>query len=231
MAHKTSLAWFQLIKEKTRLLVAIAGIGFADMLMFVQLGFQDSLFDSATQPHRLLEADLVMINPQFKSLTNLQAFSRDHLAQTLANPHVQSTSSLYINIGQWENPETRLTRAILLWGVEPDTPSFTLPALQHQGKTLKLLNHVFFDQAGRPEYGAIAAMFKQQGSVTTELNRQTIQVSGLVTMGSSFVADGNVFMSDSTFLKLYRDRPAHQIDVGLIHLKANRLVTFFRHTI
>jgi putative ABC transport system permease protein len=38
-------------------------------------------------------------------------------------------------------------------------------------------------------------------------------------MGSSFVADGNVFMSDSTFLKLYRDRPAHQIDVGLIHLK------------
>ncbi len=219
MARKTPLAWFQLMKEKTRLLVAIAGIGFADMLMFVQLGFQDALFDSATQPHRLLEADLVMINPQFKSLTALQAFSRDCLVQSLANDQVKSTSSLYINIGQWKNPETKLTRGILIWGVEPDAPSFALPAFQQQSGELKLLNHVFFDQAGRPEYGAIADLFKQQGSVTAELNRQTVQVGGLVTMGASFVADGNVFMSDSSFLRLFPDRQPHQIDVGLLHLK------------
>jgi putative ABC transport system permease protein len=43
--RKTPLAWRQLMKEKTRLLVAIAGIGFADMLMFVQLGFQDSYME------------------------------------------------------------------------------------------------------------------------------------------------------------------------------------------
>jgi putative ABC transport system permease protein len=220
MARKTPLAWFQLMKEKTRLLVAIAGIGFADMLIFVQLGFQDALFDSATQPHRLLEADLVMINPQFKSLMTLQPFSRDRLVQTKAQDQVESTSSLYISMGQWKNPETRLTRAILIWGVEPDSPGFTLPALRQQGGELKLLNHVFFDQAGRPEYGAIADTFKQQGTFSAELNKQTVQVGGLVTMGSSFVADGNVFMSDSTFLRLFPDRPSHLVDVGLIHLKS-----------
>jgi putative ABC transport system permease protein len=219
MARKTPLAWFQLMKEKTRLLVAIAGIGFADMLMFVQLGFQDALFDSATQPHQLMEADLVMINPQFKSLLTLQTFPRERLMQTLGNAQVESTSSLLISIAQWKNPETRLTRAILVWGVEPGKPSFALPELKQQSSQLLLLNTVIFDQAGRPEYGAIATTFQQQGSFSTELNRQVIQVGGLMTMGSSFVADGNVITSDSTFLKLYPDRSASQLDVGLIHLK------------
>lgn len=219
MPRKTPLAWHQLLKEKARLLVAIAGIGFADMLMFMQLGFQDSLYDSATQAHRLLDADLVLINPQFKSLSSVEDFSRERLYQTLSNDRVQSVSSIYIGMGQWKNPDTQLTRSILVWGVEPDAPSFSLPELQQNSSQLKLLNQVLFDRVGRPEYGAIASQFQTQGSVTTELSRNTIQVGGLFTMGASFVADGNVIMSDSTFLKLYNDRRSNQIDIGLIHLK------------
>ncbi|MBD1824617.1 FtsX-like permease family protein [Cyanobacteria bacterium FACHB-DQ100] len=219
MPRKTPLAWFQLMKEKARLIVAIAGIGFADMLMFMQLGFQDSLYDSATVPHRLLQADLVLIDPQFKSLASFTPFSREQLYQSLTNDRVQSVSSIRIAMGQWKNPETRLTRSILIWGIEPDAPSFKLPALQESLEPLKLLNNVVFDRVGRPEFGAIADTFQKQGTVTTELNQQVIQVSGLVTMGASFTADGNVFMSDSTFLKLYNDRQANKIDIGLIQLK------------
>jgi putative ABC transport system permease protein len=218
MFRKTPVAWLQLIKEKTRLLVAIAGIGFADMLMFVQLGFQDSLYDSATVPHRLLQADLVIINPQFKSLTSVQSFSRERLYQSLSDDGVQAVSSIYIGMGDWKNPETQLQRSILVWGVEPNAASFALPGLTQNADELKLLNQVLFDQAGRPEYGAIPALFQQQGGVDAELNRQTVQVAGLFTMGSSFVADGNIITSDSTFLKLYQDRKVEQVDIGLIQL-------------
>lgn len=221
MPRKTPLAWFQLMKEKARLVVAIAGIGFADMLMFMQLGFQDSLYDSATVPHRLLQADLVIIDPRFKSLASFTPFAREQLYQTKANDRVQSVSSIRIAMGQWKNPETRLTRSILIWGIEPDAPSFKLPGLQENLEPLKLLNNVVFDRVGRPEFGAIADTFQKQGTVTTELNQQVIQVSGLVTMGASFTSDGNVFISDSTFLKLYNDRQANKIDIGLIQLKPN----------
>ncbi len=219
MPRKTPLAWQQLMKEKTRLIIAIAGIGFADMLMFLQLGFQDSLYDSATQSHRLLQADLLMVNPQFKSLAAVQSFSRERLYQTRSSDAVQSVSSIQIGMGQWKNPETQLNRAILIWGVEPDAPSFALPELQQNVGQLKLLNHVLFDRGSRPEYGSIANTMQKQTSIATELNRQMIQVSGLVTIGTSFVADGNVIMSDSTFLKLYRDRRSNQVDIGLIQLK------------
>ncbi|MBF2046399.1 MAG: ABC transporter permease DevC [Leptolyngbya sp. IPPAS B-1204] len=218
MLRKTPVAWLQLIKEKTRLLVAIAGIGFADMLMFVQLGFLDSLYDSATLPHRALQADLVITNPQFKSLTSVQSFSRERLYQAQSDDDVASVSSIYIGMGDWKNPETRLKRSILVWGVEPTLPSFDLPGLAEHTDSLKQLNQVLFDQAGRPEYGPIPALL-QQGQVDAELNRQTLQVAGLFTMGSSFVADGNIITSDSTFLKLYQDRRSDQVDIGLIQLK------------
>jgi putative ABC transport system permease protein len=221
MARKIPLAWFQLMKEKARLVVAISGIGFADMLMFMQLGFQDSLYDSATVPHRMLQADLVIIDPRFKSLAAFTPFSRERLYQTKSSDRVQSVSSIRIAMGQWKNPETRLTRSILIWGIEPDAPSFKLAGLRENLEPLKLLNNVVFDQSGRPEFGAISETFRKQGTVSTELNQQFIQVSGLVTMGASFTADGNVFMSDSTFLRLYSDRQASKIDIGLIQLKPN----------
>lgn len=218
--RKTPLAWRQLMKEKTRLIVAAAGIAFADLLMFSQLGLQDSLYDSATLPHSLLQADLVVINPQFQTLASPKSFPRERLYQTLASENVEAVSSIYIGMGQWKNAETRLNRAILIWGVEPEAPSFKLPEVRQNATELKLLNNVLFDRASRPEYGAIANLVQKHQTIETELNNQNIQVAGLFTLGASFGADGNVITSDSTFLKLFPERQAHQIDVGLIQLKS-----------
>ncbi|WP_017318073.1 ABC transporter permease DevC [Mastigocladopsis repens] len=217
--RRTPLAWRQMMKEKTRLAVAVAGIAFADMLMFVQLAFQDALYDSATQPHRLLEADLVMINPQFQTLFSVKSFSRERLYQALSYEGVKSVSSVYIGSGQWRNPETRLNRAILIWGVDPEAPNLRLPEVKQNATHLKLLNRVLFDRAGRPEYGAVADAMQKHGTLEAELNNQNIQVTGLFTVGSSFAADGNVITSDSTFLKLFPEHQPSQITVGLIKLK------------
>ncbi|MDZ4873880.1 MAG: hypothetical protein CLLPBCKN_003276 [Chroococcidiopsis cubana SAG 39.79] len=216
---KIPLAWHQLMKEKTRLLVAIAGISFADMLIFIQLGFNDSLYDSATQTQSLLQADLVMINRQFESLSTLQSFSRERLYQTLAYNGVSSVSSIYIGRGEWKNPTTRIDRTILIWGIDPNAPSFAVPEIQQNAKRLQLLNTALFDRASRPEYGAIAETVEKQGSVEIQLNQQNIRTIGLFRIGASFAADGNVIVSNSTFLKLLADRKSNQIEIGLIQLK------------
>jgi putative ABC transport system permease protein len=221
---RTPVAWQQLIKEKTRLAVAVAGIAFANLLIFIQLGFQDALYDGATQPHRLLQADLVLISPQLQSLFALQSFPRERLYQTLSHEGVASVSSIYIDTAKWKNPDTRLTRSILVWGVDPTAPSLAFPEIKQNVQQLQLLNHLLFDRASRPEYGAIGDLMQKQGTMEAELNSQNIQVSGLFTLGASFAADGNVIASDSTFLKLFPERNPNRIEVGLIQLKpgANR---------
>ncbi len=218
---RTPLAWLQLKKEKTRLAVALAGIAFADMLMFVQLGLLDALFDSATKPHQTLKADLVLINPQFQTLFSVKSFPRERLQQTLAYEGVKSVRPLYINTAQWRNPETRINRAILVWGIDPINPPFDFPEVNQHLGVLKQLDKVIFDRASRPEYGAIPDLIKQKGSVETLVNEQTIQTIGLFQMGASFAADGNIITSDSTFLKLFPNRQPNQIEVGLIKLNTN----------
>ncbi|MEB3218722.1 MAG: ABC transporter permease DevC [Nostocales cyanobacterium 94392] len=219
--RRTPLAWLQLKKEKTRLAVALAGIAFADMLMFVQLGLLDALFDSATKPHQTLQADLVLINPQFQTLISVQSFSRERLQQTLAYEGVESVRPLYVNTAQWRNPETRINRAILVWGIDPVNPPFDFPEVNQNLDELKQLNKVIFDRASRPEYGPIADFIEQKGNVEALVNQQTIQAVGLFQMGASFGADGNIITSDSTFLKLFPERQVNQIEVGLINLSKN----------
>ncbi len=218
MFNKIPLAWLQVTREKTRLAVAIAGIAFADLLIFIQMGFEGALYDSAVKPHRTLQADLVLINPQFQTLFSVKSFSRERLYQALSYEGVNKVSPLYISTGQWQNPETRISRAILVWGVDPASPTFKFSEVNQNLDQLKLLNQVLFDQAGRPEYGTIADRFNQTGTVETELNNKIISVKGLFTNGSSFAADGNVITSDSTFLQLFPDRKPEQIEVGLINL-------------
>lgn len=217
--NKTPLAWLQVTREKTRLAVAIAGIAFADLLIFIQMGFEGALYDSAVKPHRSLQADLVLINPQFQTLFSVKSFSRERLYQALSYEGVNSVSPLYIATGQWQNPETRISRAILVWGVDPASPVFKFPEVTQNLDQLKSLNQVLYDRAGRPEYGKIGDRFNQAGTVETELNDKIISVKGLFTNGSSFAADGNVITSDSTFLQLFPERKPEQIEVGLIDLK------------
>lgn len=217
--RRTPLAWLQLNKEKMRLVVALAGIAFADMLMFVQLGLLDALFDSATQAHQNLQADLVLINPKFQTLFYVKSFPRERLQQTLAYTSVKSVRPLYIDIAQWRNPKNRLSRGILVWGIDPANPPFNFPEVNQKLDELKLLNRVIFDRASRPEYGQIPQLFEQQGIVEAEVNKQNIQTVGLFSLGASFGADGNIITSDSTFLTMFPNRKPNQIEVGLIQLQ------------
>ena len=79
--HRTPLGWLQLSHDKGRLLVALAGIAFADVLMFMQLGFQAALYESNTRLNRALQADIVLLSPQARNTQALSTFTRRRLYQ------------------------------------------------------------------------------------------------------------------------------------------------------
>jgi putative ABC transport system permease protein len=216
---KTPLAWRQLMKEKTRLAVAVVGIAFADMLMLIQMGFEGALYDASVLPHRNLQTDLVLIDPQMQSLFSVKSFARERLYQTLAYEGVESVTPVHISTGQWQNPETRLERAILVWGVDPTNQTFKMPEINQRLDNLKQLNTVLFDIAGRPEYGVTSDKFRKTNKFETELNSKAVSVTGLFAIGASFAADGNVITSESTFMQLFPNRKTNRIEVGLINLK------------
>ncbi len=216
---KIPLAWLQLKRETTRLAVALAGIAFADILMFMQIGFQDSLYFSNVRLHTSLQGDIVLINRQSSALLLMKSFSQRRLYKALDVPAVASVQYLYTDYASWKNPVTGGYRNILVIGINPEFNPFNLPGTQENLDKIKQPNVVLFDRSSRKEYGPIATDFEQGKAVVAEVRRRRIKVGGLFTLGASFGADGNIITSDITFLRIFNTRQRGLIDIGLIKLK------------
>ncbi|MDF5710535.1 MAG: ABC transporter permease DevC [Nostoc sp. S4] len=219
MAKKIPLSWLQLTREKTRLAVALAGIAFADILMFMQLGFRDALYYSNVRFHSSLQGDIVLINSQSSAVLAMRSFSQRRLYKALELPTVQSVHPIYLDYTTWKNPITGRPRSILIFGMNPETNLLDLPGVQENLHKLELPDVVLFDRSSRVEYGPIAANYDQGKTVTAEVRRRRMKVVGLFTLGASFGADGNLITSDINFLRIFNNRQKGLIDIGLIRLK------------
>ena len=217
--RRIPLSWLLLTRQPVRLLVALAGISFAGILMFMQLGFRDGLFDASVTAHRLFDADVVLISPRSASSVSMEAFPRRRLVQTLADPDVDGVTPVHWGLMLWRNPETRRNRSILALGFNPDDPFFVDPSLAEKTDALKQKGRILFDQLSRPEFGPIADWYRDGRVVETEIAGNRVRVAGLVSLGTSFGADGNLLTSTETFLDLMPQKPPGAIEVGLVRLK------------
>lgn len=221
MMRKIPLAWLQITREKTRLSVALSGIAFANILIFVQLGFYKALFDSAVRLHTSLQGDIFLISPQSVALISMKQFSERRLYQAASLEEVAFISPLYLDFAQWKNPDTRKTRNIFIIGFNPEDEVFNLPEVQQNVDKLKTPDTVFFDEGSRAEFGPVGANFKQGKTITTEVIGRRITVGGVFKLGPSFGADGNLITSDLNFIRLLNGRRKQGlIDLGIIKLKS-----------
>ena len=217
--RRIPLASLMLIRQPVRLIVALAGISFAGILMFMQLGFRDGLFDASVTVHRLLDADIVLISPRSTSSVSMAGFPRRRLVQTMATPGVEGITPVHWNLLLWRNPETLGTRSILALGFEPGQPLFTDSSLAAKANLLTQKGRVLFDEKSRPEFGPVAKWFREGKTVESEIAGKRVRVVGLVGLGASFGADGNLLTSSETFLDLIPNIPSGSIEVGLVRLK------------
>ncbi|WP_353932003.1 ABC transporter permease DevC [Okeanomitos corallinicola TIOX110] len=227
MNVKIPLAWLQLAQQKARFIVAVAGIAFIVLLMFIQLGFQDALYSSATAVHQNLKGDLFIVSSQYKSLTSNQSFSRNRLYQTLGFEGVESVSPMYLQFAKLKNPVSGEKYSIYVIGFDPGKPVMNIPEVQENLDKLKIPDVMLFDRDSRPEFGPIAENFSRGETEQPieifsfeSLQGYRVRVGGLFSLGPSFGVDGNLIVSDSTFLRINPNlRPAEKIDVGIVKLK------------
>jgi len=216
--RRIPLASLMLVRQPVRLAVALAGISFAGILMFMQLGFRDGLFDASVTVHRLFDADIVLISPRSTSSVSMAGFPRRRLVQAMALPEVEGITPVNWNLLLWRNPETRGTRSILALGFEPGDPLFVDPTLAPKAQLLTQKGRVLFDEKSRPEFGPVAEWFQDGRIVESEISGKRVRVAGLIGLGTSFGADGNMLTSRETFRDLLPNTPPGSIEVGLVRL-------------
>jgi putative ABC transport system permease protein len=218
--QRISLAWLQLVHSQVRFVVALAGIAFAGILIFMQLGFQASLYESGVKVHQTIQADLVLISPKARNFPSMSTISRRRLYQAMSVVGVDSAKALYIENLLWSPPEAPQRESnLVVLGFDPEHSIFKPATIDQHLNQLKIQDYLLFDAETKGSFPQTLPRLEKGEAVTTEMNEQGVSLVGLFKIGSSFGADGYIITSDLNFFRLFSDRQAGEVSVGLITLK------------
>jgi putative ABC transport system permease protein len=215
------LAWLNLVHSKMRTALAVAGVAFALVLIFMQLGFLGSAERSATLVFDALDFDVLLRSRHYLHLIASRTFPRGRLDQAESLPGVDRAAPIYLASNFWRNPYDGSKRAMLIIGVNPGDSIFRVDDIQRKLALLTVPEFVLVDQKSRREFGP------QDGrrfgdadiGVETELAEQQVRVVGHFTLGMGFVADGDVVTSVRGFQRLHPRQAPEQVSFGLVKLR------------
>jgi putative ABC transport system permease protein len=192
------LAWRNLLANKRRLVRSSAGIGFAVLLMLVQLGFERGFFDASLATVRQLDADLVIISRSNYRFASSDPFPHAYLAAAANVAGIASVSPLHASWQSffWKDPASDQSYLVQAFGFDPDHPAFLLPEVKADSARLKEEDAVIVDRRARGFLGMAS------GTGDTEINGRTVHIVGSFGLGPDFVSDGTVMMSEQSFARL-----------------------------
>lgn len=213
------LAWLQLTSERKRFTVAIAGITFAVAMMLFQVGLRGALFRQVVGPLELLNADVVIVSPNYEYFGVGRGFAGVRLTQAYAVPEVVDTSGIKLGCMSFKNMEDGRERDIFAIAFDPSKKVFEDKLINSQQDLLKREGAVLFDVLSRSQYGDVASRLGGKNAPKTEIAGRRSEIKGGVEIGATFAADGNILMSLDTLSKMWPHDPQDVFNVGVIKIK------------
>ena len=219
---RTPLAWLNTTSSFPKLLLASSGIGFAVVLMFMQIGFLNGLFDSTVQILRLLDADLVIMSPARYTVPSEQRFNFGLLQRARAATGVASVHPLYIDRSMSEiRVIGHVSRSIRAIGVPLESDVFLDPAMNAKCRMLSSVHFALVDRKSKEKYGFEKSDLQKLRVQEAELSGRKVELKEWVQIGTDFVYDGSLILSDRGVEHFFPFRngtkpPLAAVDLGLV---------------
>lgn len=236
---KTPLAWKNLVHNKVRTAIGIAGVGFAVILIFMQMGFHGAIRKTATQIYDALEFDLMLRSPAYLHLTEPGTFPRGRVFQAASLPGVVAARPFYLGLTEWQAPyqqnyapdsersnqsDERIDgqwRTIITLGTDPFDPGFKRKDLHELARKLTDPTFVLVDTKSKSEYGPVnqKKFTKQDIGTKTVLGPNLIEIVGLFELGTGMASNGACLTSPDGFVRACPWQSLDDVNFGLIKLR------------
>jgi putative ABC transport system permease protein len=226
---KTPLAWKNLAYNKVRTAVALAGVGFAVILIFMQMGFLGAVRKTATQIYDALDFDLMLRSPAYLHLTEPRSFPRERVLTAESLPDVAKARLFYLGLCEWQAPQPRDVhpedwngqwRGIIAMGVDPHDPPFLRDDLRSEVTKLTDARFVLIDSKSKRDYGPKnGERFDESDiGVETALSNRLVRIVGVVELGTGLAANGACIVNIDGFARACYWQPIDEVNFGLLNL-------------
>ncbi|HFE38768.1 MAG TPA: FtsX-like permease family protein [Gammaproteobacteria bacterium] len=207
-----NIAIANLTQHKIRTFTAAFGIIFAVFLIFLQLGFLQSVRKEATLLYEYFDFDLAMVSRDYQFLYSPPSFDRIRLTQAKSNAQVLDSFNLNVRISSWTNPDTQITSSLLLLGLD-NKPAFILNNAIKKGMgTLDDRRSILLDTYSHPDLGSRKIQSKGQ------ISNHDVVTNNLFQLGLFFYAEGAAIVSNQYF-SYYAGRSSRDASIGFLQLK------------
>jgi len=208
-----ALAWRNLVHDRMRALIVLASIGFAILLLFIQVGFYTSCRVSSTLVHEMLAFDLALTSPAYSIVGQTPQLPRRRLHQVRAQPEVLDAAGVRVGLSQWRTPSDGDLHNVLLIGVDPAERPFVLAELNDGLTRLTAPDTLLTDAIAHPTMGDVGA------GDTVEVADRDLRVLDTYTWGIGFVALGAAVTSDRTYATLHGESAPRTLSMVLVRLR------------
>lgn len=199
-----------LLHERSRTLASIGGVTFALLLMLLQVGFRNALFDSALELAQQLDAEVIVIPKEKKPFLRRDLMPKERLYQARSVPGVVDVAPLWVALMSWTNLETKTLSPIRLIGFDPNKRTFLIPEVNARTRALRRFGTALIDEHSRSSYGPI-------GPGPAQVNRLPLEVIGTFPLGTDFEVDGSLLVSEETYIEI-TGWSTDMVGAGLVQL-------------
>lgn len=220
--HPTPLAWKNLTHDVWRLFIAMAGVAFAVVLMFMELGFWGALLESTVQLLRKADGEIFLVGSAHYSLISGERFEARQLQRARQVAGVRAAKPIYIEgmAGLLRHGNTA-SRPIRVIAVDWDDSPLDLGKLGDRSRIGPLLSEPRTAVADINSRGKYALRTMGDGYL---LNDKPLSVAGTFDLGIDFSTDGNLLMSTRSFAEYFPFRtgagdPLRLVDIGVVQVE------------
>ena len=235
------LAWSNLVHKRTRTAIATAGVAFAVILAFMEIGFHGGVGRTATMLYDNLRFDLLLTSSEYLDLSRPGDLPRARLAQARSANGIADAVPVTFGVGLWRaqtqpgwfgltsgTPGSVMSINIL--AVPPDRLEqafaidegkvFRSPEeARAAGKAISRLDAFLLDRKSRPEFGTVAQLRAippdGRGADAIRFNGMRAEIVGEFELGTGFSWNGMLMGSEETFSR-FTMQPADRVTFGLL---------------
>jgi len=218
--QRTPLAWKNLTHQPARTAVSVGGIGFAILLMFMQLGFLGAVGDTATNVYSRTPGDLVLRSPEYLHVFDPRSIPDETLRWVGSLAEVKQVRPIDLTVAGWQNPQTLEYRGVAVMGIDVARPALELPGLPERLPLLRRSDNVLIDRASRPDFGPRDGYRfgpSDIGTVTDVTGKQ-VRIAGIFEMGTGLAANGALLVSRDGFRRIAPENHEDRVSLVLVDL-------------
>ncbi len=228
---RTPLALYNLRHQLARTVVSTSGVGFALLLVFMQLGFQGAVSHTAVNVYEHMKFDLLIRSTDYAHLYEPGRIPINSLRVAGGLDGVREVVPMWIGLQNWRslpplNNPKRLASyrtqflPLAIMGVRPSDIVFDRNEITESQYLLASDHNVLVDDSTRPDYGPLNGrrFTSEDKERQAEMGGEQFKIVGVFKLGTGLAANAAVLTSDRGFDRAVPWDAGSLVSFGLVRL-------------